>query len=323
MTRNPPRNVWRKYFSLMDFTEKFKTEEDCERYLFEIKYSGQYKCKKCGSERFYRRKSVKFKRKRIIECAACKKLESLTANTVFHGTKLPLLKWFWAYYLIAQTKKGISGCELSRRIKVAESTAILMLNKIRKTMEEDAIKYKIGGEGKIVEFDEIEIGGKKSEKQNVLILLEKDAKTGKIGRARFAPMPDKSKKSLELFLIPQIEPGSVLHSDGKKHYGRLITRYFRKYSIKQVTHKEENYSHQFLKDINIIAGNLKTWYRGTFKHFALKNTAYYLNEFEYRFNRRRTEKNIFDRLLRRSIKRPKILKLKELYRKEPYLPLAS
>ena len=268
-------------------------------------------------------KSLKLKRKRLLECKKCGKQESMTADTIFHSTKLPLLKWFWAFYLISQTKKGISGCALSRKIKVSESTALLMLYKIRKVMEEAAITYQIGGPESIVDADEIEIGGVGSTKQNVLILLEKSKKTGKLGRVRFAPMVDKTVKSLELQLIPQIAKATELRTDGKNTYKRLAQKYFKNFDLKQMAHWEENHTYYFLRDLNTIVGNLKTWYRGTHHHFALKNVSYYLNEFAYRFNRRRSESNIFDRLLNRAVIRPKILKLRDLYKASQYMPLAS
>lgn len=323
MLSNPPSTVWRGYFNVIDFTKKFHDEKTCENYLISKKYPEGFICKKCQCRKYYRINGKRFKRNRILQCADCGKQESITANTIFHGSKLPLLKWFWAFYFISQTKKGISGCRLSRRINVSESTALLILYKIRKEMEENVIEYQIGGPDNFVETDEIEIGGKGKKKQKILVLLEKNKINGKIGRIRFAPITDKSLKSIELNLIPMIKVGTTLHVDGNKVYSSLAIRYFRRLTINQIAHWEENYSHEFLNDLNTIVSNFKAWYKGTHHQFAFKNTAYYLNEFAYRFNRRRSEKNIFDRLLTRSIQRPKILKSSQLYVKKQYLPLAS
>jgi hypothetical protein len=48
---------------------------------------------------------------------------SLTAGTLFHSTNLPLTKWFWAIYLAASDKDGISAVRLSKQIEVSWITA--------------------------------------------------------------------------------------------------------------------------------------------------------------------------------------------------------
>ena len=114
-----------------------------------------------------------------------------------------------------------------------------------------------------------------------------------------------------------------MQTDGNVTYSKIVTRYFHRLKLEQVAHWEENHEHKFLTDLNDIVGNLKNWYRGTHHHFKAKNVAYYLNEFAYRFNRRRTEYNIFDRLLSRSVKRIKDLTYEHIIDPVQYLPLAS
>lgn len=266
------------------------------------------------------------KRRHLIQCASCKKQESLTKGTIFESSKVCLEKWFFAMFAISQTKKGISALLLSKHINVAHSTALMILHKIRRSMEEDMIQYKIGGKGKIVEADEISIGGKNAEKQDVLVLLEKKKSHQKetSGRIRFVLLPDKQTKSIELALIPLIEKGTILRVDGKKSYTTLANKYFNRIaSLDQVAHWEENHQHKHLKSLNTQVGNLKKWYRGIHHSFSIKNTVYYLNEFSYRFNRRRSEINIFDRLLKRCVERAKILTFTHYESENQYSPLAA
>jgi hypothetical protein len=322
MLGKTPNGIYKKYFGVRQFTKTFPDEESCENRLFELKYPDGFICQKCKHNQYYRLKGSGFKRKRLLQCRYCKKQISLTAETVFEGTKVSLYQWFWAIFLVTQTKKGISGWQLSKQIGVSEATARLILYKLRREMEEDTITYQIGGPDKIIEMDEFEIGGVNNIKQNSLILLEK-SKKGRLGRVRFAPMADETTKTLELNALPQIAVGSRLHTDGKKTYKKLAERYFKRISLEQVAHWEENHSHEFLNDLNTIVGNLKNWYRGTHHSFALKNSAYYMNEFAYRFNRRRSETDIFNRLLVRSITRAKKLKRRVLFSESQYLPLAA
>ena len=61
-----------------------------------------------------------------VQCNRCKHQTGFTAGTVFHGTKLPLTKWFLGIYHLSQSKGGISSVELGRRLGVRQATAWLM-----------------------------------------------------------------------------------------------------------------------------------------------------------------------------------------------------
>ena len=201
-----------KYLTTMEFNERFPDENSCRRHLFDLKYPNGFKCKHCGSTNHYKLHGCQLKRNRIIQCSSCKKQESLTANTIFHRTRTSLLKWFWALYFISQNKKGISAFALAKLIGVNKTTSWLIMSKIRKSMEEKTDVYQIGGTGSIVEADEIDLGGVGSNKQKVLILLEKSNYC--IGRVRFAPMPDKTANSISKNLILMVAKGSEIHTDG-------------------------------------------------------------------------------------------------------------
>ena len=314
-----------KYFNYDKLLKRFPNEEACEAHLFSIKYPNGFQCARCGNSRHYSLHSRKAKRRHLLECSACSKQESLKTGTIFEFSKVPLKKWFTAIFYISQTKKGLSALLLSKYINVAHSTALMMLHKIRRSMEEDGVAYQIGGEGKIVEADEIEIGGKNASKQDVLVLLEKKQAKNKekLERIRFILLPDKTMRSIELALIPFVAKGTTIRTDGKSVYATLAQRYSHRIKLDQIAHWEENHQHEHLKSLNMIVGNLKKWYKGMFNSFHIKNTAYYLNEFSYRFNRRRSEVNIFDRLLNRCIQRPHVLPFSLYKRESQYSPLAA
>jgi len=305
------------FLTPIEFSEKFSSEESCEQYLLSIKYPQGFKCPECSHQEYYR---LKNNRNRVLQCKKCKKQESLTANTIFHGTRTSLQKWFWAFYFISQHKKGISSVQLGKDIGVSDMTAWLMLMKIRKSMQEDVVKYQIGGPDQEVQADEIDIGGKGSEKQKILTLLEFNT-DGKIARVRFSPLRDKSRDTIELNLIPMVKKGTCIKTDGNPAYNFLEKSL--NFSLIKVAHWEENHQHIHLKELNMIVGNLKNWYRGTFSHFESKNISFYLNEFAYRFNRRRSESNIFDRLLTRSIVRSQRVTYRELISNQDYYPMAA
>ena len=89
------------------------------------------------------------------ECSHCHTQTSLT-GTLFHSTNLPLTKWFWAIYLAASDKGGISAMRLFKQIDVSWITASRMLRKIRIAMGHRDSIYRLHD---LIEMDDALIGG--------------------------------------------------------------------------------------------------------------------------------------------------------------------
>jgi hypothetical protein len=79
------------------------------------------------------------------------------SGTLFHGSHLPLLKWFWALYFIGSDKGSISALRLSKLIEVNWKTARLMLTKVRAAMGHRDSLYRLLG---TIELDDAFVGGK-------------------------------------------------------------------------------------------------------------------------------------------------------------------
>jgi transposase-like protein len=135
----------------MDLFEIYKTfdsEPDCQRYLASIRWPEKVECVYCRSKKVYCRS-----RCNGYKCPGCNKSFTVTTGTLFHSTKLPLLKWFLAIAQILAAKKGISSLQLSRTIAVNKNTAWFMQHRIRRAMKTDVL---LRG---LVEVDETYIGG--------------------------------------------------------------------------------------------------------------------------------------------------------------------
>ena len=249
---NIRKQVRANYFSFYKFMERFGTEEQCQKELIKLKYPYGYICKKCQCTHYYQLHGSA-KRARILQCQNCKHQESITANTIFQKTRTPLKKWFYVMYKMSQSKKGIAALQLSKEINADESTVLLMMTKIRKVQEENTSKYPIGGQNSVVFADEIEISCQKPEKQKVLVLLEK---TKTLRRVRAFLIDDKSSESIEKVLIPSIKQGTILHTDGNPVYQSIQKKHENYFQLNQVAHRQENYSHQFMRELNIVVSNL-------------------------------------------------------------------
>lgn len=142
----------KKALSFSQFIKRFPNEEACFQYLYEGKWPNGFECPVCGHRHCYAIHSY-----RRFQCAKCRHQTSLTANTVMHRSHLPLHKWFWAIYLAACDKHGISALALAEKIEVYYEAAWNLLRRIRAAMEMRDANYALG---QIVEFDDAYFGAK-------------------------------------------------------------------------------------------------------------------------------------------------------------------
>src|SRR3972149_7209581 len=100
--------------TLSDFHKQFKTEKECEKYLFNIRWPKGYVCPRCDGRQY----SV-IKSRNLYRCKKCRYQVSLTVGTVMHRTRTPLIVWFWAIYLLACDKRGHSALSISKELSVS------------------------------------------------------------------------------------------------------------------------------------------------------------------------------------------------------------
>jgi len=130
---------FQKGLGLPEFLDRFGSEEQCEKHLAEIKWSQGFKCPKCGETRH---SAFRKNDRPYYQCSSCHYQSSLTANTLFHGSHLPLTIWFMAIYFISEAKTQLSSLEQHRIIHVNHKTAWLMLHKIMQVMVNAEAKHK-------------------------------------------------------------------------------------------------------------------------------------------------------------------------------------
>ena len=140
-----------KFNSLFSVMEYFTTDAICKETIAQSRWSdGDVVCPYCGEHHCHLCKDSRYL------CKECNHKFNVTVGTIFENTKTSLRKWFIAMYLISSHKKGISSHQLARDIKVTQSTAWYMLQKIRLLFaQSDADAFK-----GTVECDEVYIGGK-------------------------------------------------------------------------------------------------------------------------------------------------------------------
>ena len=210
--------------SIIEFQERFATEEACREYLLASRWPEGFVCRECGSVRV-----GEMHRQRLLwQCKDCGQQTSATAGTVMHGTRTPLRTWFWAAYLVATHHPGISAKQLQRQLGLSRyETAWLILHKLRRAMvapERELLK----GE---VEIDEFFLGGyenglkggrKPGKKALCGVAIEVRGRGS--GRLRLQMLSDGSAPSLLAFAQATTTAGAIVHTDGWQPY-RVLAKH--------------------------------------------------------------------------------------------------
>ena len=123
-----------------EFRTRFSTEESCRAELFRLRFPNGFVCQKCGCTEYY-----PVCGRNTFQCRACRHQTSVTAETVMHRTHLPLTAWFWAIYLCATDKRGISAVQLSRTLNICYESAWYLLHRIRRAMAQRDENYALSG----------------------------------------------------------------------------------------------------------------------------------------------------------------------------------
>ncbi|MFC0274741.1 IS1595 family transposase [Metabacillus herbersteinensis] len=280
--------------SLISFQKQFSTEEACHDHLFTLKWSSGYFCEKCGHDAYFETKTRKHK---LYECKKCRYQSTVTVGTVMEKTRTALTKWFLAIYLIAHDKRGVSATRLSEELEVSYKTAWLMLHKIRQAMRKRDAEYSLAG---IVELDDAFFGapseggkrGRGTDKTKVLIGLSLNQK-GHPLYLKMEIVPNIKAETLIGFAEKSIQPGSTISSDAYHSY-RALDGFGYKHEY-QVYNAKETPDH--LNWLHTVLSNAKAFVGGTFHGLDSKHLQSYLDEFCYRFNRRKFKGEWFSRLV--------------------------
>ncbi|PYV02430.1 MAG: IS1595 family transposase [Acidobacteria bacterium] len=285
--------------TLAELETRFGTEQACRDYLLKLRWPEGFVCPRC------RGRSAWTTNRNLLVCAGCQYQASLTARTIFQDTRKPLTMWFRAIWWVTAQKNGASALGLQRILGLGSYfTAWTWLHKLRRAMVRPG-RDRLHGR---VEVDETYIGGleegvrgrQTETKALVAVACEEDGRA--IGRIRLRRIRDASAASLEAFVAEAIEPGSVVHTDGWEGYASL--------EMKGYTHpvtvlkRSQRSASELLPRVHLVVSLLKRWLVGTHQGaVSLQHLDYYLDEFTFRFNRRksRSRGKLFYRLLQQAV----------------------
>ena len=239
----------------------------------------------------------------FYRCAVCRHDFTVPAGTIFSDTRLPLSLWFEALWHVVNQKQGASALGVQRVLGVSYLTAWRWLHKLRRAMVRPG-RDRLAG---TIEVDEVYIGGEKPGKRGrgaggkTLVLVAAQADGSRIGRIRLMRVANASQTVLTSAVQRIIEPNTAkVLTDGWDGYGGLMQAGYDRKIVRASAVVGEN----LLPRANRVASLLKRWLMGTHQGaVAHSHLDCYLDEFVFRFNRRRSRSRgrLFYRLIEQAL----------------------
>ena len=273
--------------SMPEFLKKFGTETQCEVALEQVRWPQGFVCP-CCSETGHSVFIVGAHK--MFQCKACRRQASLTAGTLFQGTKLPLTTWFLAIYLISQAKTGLSALALKRYLGVRYPTAWLIQHKLMQAMSERETKYILDGS---VQVDDAYLGGERnggkvgrgSENKVPFVAAVSLDDNGNPLRIKLSPVSGFTLKAISSWAKANLSANCSVSSDGLACFAAVADAGCQHHPLVVGGRKPKDLPE--FQWINTILGNLKTSLGGSYHAFGFaKYASRYLAAFAYRFNRR-------------------------------------
>ncbi len=284
--------------TILEFQRRFPDDHACTVYLFQSRWPDGFGCPRCGDGHAW-----PVARRRVVwECAACHRQTSVTAGTVLHKTHTPLHLWFWAAYLMSTPTPGISAVQLQRQLGISRyETAWTLLHKLRRAMvnpERQPLLEEVEVDECFVGGHEAGLRGGRARGDKALVAVGVEVRGAGSGRVRLAVIDDASAATLGAFIRAHVEPGAIVHTDAWKGYGPLARAgYDHRPRSQRAARTRGEDPDEILPRVHRAISNLKTWLQGTHRGVSGEHLQVYLDEFAFRFIRRRTPMAAFQTLL--------------------------
>ena len=293
-------------FTLKDFQKQFPDDATCLEWLKNYLYPDGIFCEACNAITKHHRVLSR----PSYSCDHCGHHVHPTADTIFHKSPTPLTTWFYAVYLMAQTRCGISAKQIQRETGVTYKTAWRMFKQIR-SMLDDEKGGPIGGFGRKVEMDETYYGsrsegtrGRGTKKTPVVGMVQRK------GRVRAFVAADVKADTLRGLIKEHVLPKSTVFTDTFRSYNGLDAR---GYTHERINHSEGVYvvGEVHTNTIEGFWSLIKRGIGGVYHSVGRHYLQTYLNEYSFRYNRRFDTQPMFLSFLQQVEKRDAVVRQTE------------
>ena len=285
--------------TIIDLCVAFSDDDRCRELLERLRWPSGPECLRCFGPVVRLLNNVN-----LFYCKDCDYQFTVLANTVFHDSHLPLIKWFTATYLLCEAKKGMSAMQLKRMLwdknKGSYKTAWYLCHRIRHAMAATE-KPMLDG---TVEMDETYVGGvqrgrhwKRRENNTKEVVIGIKQRNGEL---RFFHAEDAKKGTLAKYIRENISQDvEVIMTDELPAYPGAIV----KAGMTDVPHKTVNHGAKIYVDGDVTTNGIESAFSllkrgiiGSWHKVSAKHLMAYLQEMEFRFNRRDSKTLFLDTL---------------------------
>jgi transposase-like protein len=279
--------------NLIDVNTMFPTDEKCRELLTRLRWPEGVRCPRCNAD------AVELETaKTLYYCKDCDYQFSATSGTVFNDTHLPLIKWFAATMLLCEAKKGMSACQIQRTLGMSYKTAWYLCHRVRHAMAQTD-KPMLDG---TVELDQTYVGGVNRGKGRIARVDNKEVVVGirkRNGDLRFFHASDAKSGTLARYIRENIsEDVEFIMTDD--FYANTVA--VRK-SGTPAKHRTINHSSGVYVQGDVHTNTVESAFSllkrgliGTWHKMSAKHLPAYLEEMEFRFNRRKRPDLFIDTL---------------------------
>ena len=276
---------------------RYGTHDHCRAYLTELRWPDGVKCPRCESDKISR-----IHDRKQFDCDSCRYQFSVLSGTMFHNTHLALTKWFFATYILCESRKGVSANQLKRMLRVSYETAWYLCHRIRAAMKAAQPQPLLTG---TVEMDETYIGGHHhgagmtgggDAKKKIVIGIRQ-----RRGELRFFTAQDVKLGTIQKFIRENIsDKVDAFITDDFSTYQFAVKGRPLQSKHKTVCHSHKEYvrGDVYTNTVESAFSLLKRGIVGTWHKISAKHLQAYLDEMSFRFDNRDNPDLFRDTLLK-------------------------
>lgn len=283
----------------------FHDEDAARDHLESLRWPNGPVCPHCGAVENITELAGRSHRPGLYQCNGCREHFTVQVGTVMEASHLPLRKWVLAFHLMAASKKGVSAHQLHRQLGITYKTAWFLAHRIREAMNGSGAGP-IGGEGKVVEADEMYHGKKETQvplsrgrvpkytkggtagvgqKRTVVALVERG------GEARAVAMTGKpvTAKNVRDVLVKHADRKSVLHTDESTLYPAIGPEFAKHETVHHASGeyaRGKGAEQVTTNNVEGFFGVFKRGFTGIYQHCGEQHFQRYLDEYTFRYNYR-------------------------------------